>query len=53
MNHRVTSEQIASYRENGFLIIEDFLNESELETWRSAVDEAVSLRDRNRLPQGS
>ncbi|MXW03602.1 MAG: phytanoyl-CoA dioxygenase family protein [Gemmatimonadetes bacterium] len=53
MNHRLTSEQIASYRENGFLIIEDFLNESELETWRSAVDEAVSLRDRNRLPEGS
>lgn len=53
MNHRLTSEQIVSYRENGFLIIEDFLNGSELETWRSAVDEAVSLRDRNRLPEGS
>lgn len=53
MNNQLTDAQIASYRENGFLIIEDFLDESELETWRSAVDEAVALRDENRLPEGS
>ena len=53
MNHQLTTAQIASYRENGFLIIEDFLNEAELETWRSAVEEAVTFRDEDRLPEGS
>ena len=53
MNHRLTSGQITSYRENGFLIIEDFLDAGELETWGTAVDEEVALRDRNRLPEGS
>tara|TARA_B100000029_G_scaffold516847_1_gene636335 strand:- start:10181 stop:10999 length:819 start_codon:yes stop_codon:yes gene_type:complete len=53
MNNKLTEKQIASYRENGFLIIDKFLNEMELETWRKLVREAVSLRDQNRLPDGS
>ncbi len=53
MNNRLTSAQISSYRENGFLVIEDFLDETELETWRSAVDEAVLLRADKKLPDGS
>ena len=53
MNHQLSSAQIASYRENGFLIVEQFLNKDELDIWRAAVEQAVSLRDRNRLPAGS
>ncbi len=53
MKHILTDEQITSYRENGFLIIEDFLERDELDNWRAAVGEAISLRDDNRLPEGS
>ena len=53
MRHLLTSAQISSYRANGFLIVEDFLDKDELDTWRTAVGEAVSLRDDNRLPEGS
>ena len=50
MNDQLTGAQISFYRENGFLIIEDFLDKTELDTWRAAVDEAVSLRENNVLP---
>ena len=50
MNYKLTSEQIASYRKNGFLIIDDFLNPEELETWRSAVDHAVKNRKGRKFP---
>ena len=53
MNNQLTSAQISSYRENGFLVIEEFLSRDELDIWRAAVEEAVSLRDDNRLPAGS
>ena len=42
MNTQITSEQIEFYRENGFLVIDDFLNGSELTSWRDAVDTAVA-----------
>ena len=42
MNTQRTSNQIDFYRENGFLIIDDFLNGSELSLWQDAVDEAVA-----------
>ncbi len=53
MNNELTNAQIAAYRENGFLVIPDFLSGTELDTWRSAVDEAVALRDDYRMPEGS
>ena len=53
MNHELTGAQISSYREHGFLIIEDFLEKVELDTWRAVVGDAVSIRDDNRLPVGS
>ena len=49
MNTDLTREQIASYRENGFIVIEDFLSPQELETWRNAVDEAVAERGRLKI----
>jgi len=53
MKHHLTDTQVTSYRENGFLIIEDFLDKDELDTWRVAVGEAIALREDNRLPEGS
>ena len=43
MNTQVTSDQIEFYGENGFLIIDDFLNGSELSLWQDAVDEAIGF----------
>jgi len=41
MNTTVTQEQIDFYRENGFIVLHDFLTPEELETWREAVDGAA------------
>jgi phytanoyl-CoA hydroxylase len=49
MNNNLTRDQIVFYRENGFLLIKDFLDPSELEAWRSAVAEATAART-TRLP---
>lgn len=50
MNSELKKEQIDAYRENGFLVIEDFLNKEELEHWRAAVEEAVAGRNGKKLP---
>jgi len=50
MRHELRLEEIESYRRNGFVVIDDFLNEPELEAWRDAVDEAVLKRGEARLP---
>ena len=42
MHTALTSEQIASYRENGYLAVYNLLDETELATWRQAVDQAVA-----------
>ena len=42
MNTRLTNDQIVFYRENGFLVIDDFLQGAELPSWQDAVDEAVA-----------
>lgn len=44
MRNTLSEEQVASYRENGFLVIEGFLDEDELATWRHVTDEAVEQR---------
>ena len=44
MKNELTSEQIAFYRENGYIVI-DFLRPEELETWRRHVGDAVAQRD--------
>ncbi len=51
MNHELSSQQIGSYRDSGFLVVHDFLNAQELEAWRDGVEEAISKRgERSRLP---
>jgi len=44
MKNELSAEQIQTYRDNGFLVIENFLDNAELETWRAATDEAVAER---------
>ena len=50
MNTKITQEQIESYRTNGFLLVENFLNETELSFWREAVTEAVEQRGGKKMP---
>ena len=44
MNNTLTSEQVQSYRQNGFLVIENFLDADELAYWSHTTDEAVEQR---------
>jgi phytanoyl-CoA hydroxylase len=50
MNAQLTESQIGFYRENGYVIIEDFLSPAELETWRTAVTEALVQRKGQKMP---
>jgi ectoine hydroxylase-related dioxygenase (phytanoyl-CoA dioxygenase family) len=40
----LSDEQIASYRENGFIVLEGFLTPEETEHWRDTTQEAVDQR---------
>ncbi|HIG47823.1 MAG TPA: phytanoyl-CoA dioxygenase family protein, partial [candidate division Zixibacteria bacterium] len=44
MRNTISADQIKYYQENGYLIIEHFLNEGELDQWRQCTDEAVADR---------
>ena len=44
MKNEVTPEQVQFYQDNGFLVIENFLDAAELENWRCTTDEAVRER---------
>ena len=46
----LTNDQIESYRQNGFLQVDDFLDEIELLEWRNAVGEAMKERGGRKLP---
>ncbi len=50
MKRELSPEQVNSYRENGFIVIEDFLSPDELAFWRTALTEAVANRGGNKLP---
>jgi ectoine hydroxylase-related dioxygenase (phytanoyl-CoA dioxygenase family) len=50
MKHQLTTEQIESYRSSGFLVIENFLSEEELEHWRRSVTAAVKERAGIKIP---
>lgn len=49
MKHELTDEQVTSYRNNGFVVIDDFLDAEELETWRGVVEHATSARNGRRF----
>ncbi len=44
MKNEVSAEQIEQYRKQGFLVIEGFLDSTELEHWREVTEDAVRLR---------
>ena len=44
MQNQLTPTQVAAYRDNGFLVIENFLDSAELAHWRHTTDEAVAER---------
>ncbi len=44
MKNEITEDQVANYQENGFLVIENFLDADELENWRIQVGEAIQQR---------
>jgi len=50
MNSHLSESQISFYKENGYLIKEDFLNPDELKTWREAVAEAIGERNGQKMP---
>ena len=52
MKDNVSREQVDLYQDNGFLVIENFLDEKELNLWRRVTDEAVDERMAMSLPAG-
>jgi ectoine hydroxylase-related dioxygenase (phytanoyl-CoA dioxygenase family) len=44
MKTEISAQQIEFYQENGYIVLEDFLNPEELETWRNVTEEAVHHR---------
>jgi ectoine hydroxylase-related dioxygenase (phytanoyl-CoA dioxygenase family) len=50
MNSSLSPSQIQHYRDNGYVVIEDFLSPGELEQWREAVTEAVLERNGIKIP---
>ncbi len=50
MNHNLSQEQIASYRKNGFLIIDDFLTSEEVNHWKTTIDKAIANRKGTKFP---
>jgi ectoine hydroxylase-related dioxygenase (phytanoyl-CoA dioxygenase family) len=49
MRTKLTQAQIDHYRENGFVVIKNFLSPRELAAWRAAVDDAVGRRGQQRI----
>jgi ectoine hydroxylase-related dioxygenase (phytanoyl-CoA dioxygenase family) len=45
MQSQLSPQQIESYRDNGYLLVENFLNEEELSFWRTSVTEAIEQRN--------
>jgi phytanoyl-CoA hydroxylase len=50
MKWQVNDEQVQSYQENGFIVIENFLSPEELDHWRKSVTTAVEERAGIKIP---
>ncbi|MES1160146.1 MAG: phytanoyl-CoA dioxygenase family protein, partial [Bacteroidota bacterium] len=50
MNYELTQQQVQSYRDNGFIVIDNFLSPDELEDWRAKVMNAVNNRAGVKMP---
>ena len=49
MNNEIRADQIDHYNEQGFVVIDDFLDADELSLWRRDVDDAVTARQDRKL----
>lgn len=50
MKSELSKDQIEFYRENGYIIIEDFLDSVEVQHWRQSVEEALRERNGQKIP---
>jgi phytanoyl-CoA hydroxylase len=50
MNTLLNKAQIDFYRDNGFLVIEDFLDDQELSFWRQTITEAIEQSRGRKMP---
>lgn len=50
MKTELSEAQLESYQKNGFILIEDFLDDEELEFWRSSVTSAIKARAGQKMP---
>ena len=50
MNTAISQSQIDFYQQYGYLVVEDFLNVTELEIWREAVSSAMNERNGQKIP---
>jgi phytanoyl-CoA hydroxylase len=50
MKYELSHEQVQSYQDNGFVVIENFLSPDELDLWRTAVTKAVGERAGIKIP---
>jgi phytanoyl-CoA hydroxylase len=50
MKSQLTSEQVQYYRDNGFVVIENFLSPEELDHWQKSVTTAVEQRAGIKIP---
>lgn len=53
MNFHLSEEKISYYRENGFVVIEDFLSVDELESWRKTLSGALDKRQARKFPHSN
>jgi ectoine hydroxylase-related dioxygenase (phytanoyl-CoA dioxygenase family) len=49
MRTEVTQDEVEFYQTNGYIVLHDFLTPDELEEWRTAVDEAIQHRGKQRI----
>lgn len=50
MKNDLSQQQVAQYRRDGFLVIDNFLSPDELKFWQTALDEAIAKRNGNKMP---
>jgi phytanoyl-CoA hydroxylase len=50
MKYQVSEDQVRFYQQNGFLVVEDFLDADELKHWQETVMNAVRKRNGQKMP---
>ena len=50
MKNKISIEQIKNFQKNGFLLIENFLSNTELEYWKTSVENAIEKRNGIKIP---